>query len=101
MPHPFKSHKMVTKEDWMKFNAIEVLNGRCTDELNTRSLIEAEGMVHLGGSDAHTWWELGSVCTQLFFDNNQRISAESIKKRLHSVAPWGIYQGLGSRPDGA
>ena len=82
LPHPFKSHEKVTEEDWKKFDAIEVLNGRCTDEMNTRSIAEANGMPHVGGSDAHTWWELGSVYTQFSFDDNQRISAESIKKSI-------------------
>lgn len=82
LPHPFKSHKKMTREDWEKFDAIEVLNGRCTDEENARSIIEAEGMVHLGGSDAHTWWELGSVCTQIFIDDNHQVSAESIKRSI-------------------
>lgn len=82
LPHPFKSHEKMTKEDWKKFDAIEVLNGRCPNDLITRNVIEAEGMVHLGGSDAHTWWELGSVCTQLLFDNNQQISPEAIKKNI-------------------
>jgi len=82
LPHPFKSHEKVTEEDWKKFDAIEVLNGRCTDEMNTRSIIKANRMSRLGGSDAHTWWELGGVYTQLYFNNNHLISTESIKKSL-------------------
>lgn len=80
LPHPFRSHEKMAREDWKKFDAIEVLNGRCTNEMNARAITEANGIPHVGGSDAHIWWELGSVCTQLYFDNNQRISAESIKK---------------------
>jgi len=82
LPHPLKSHEKMTRQDWEKFDAIEVLNGRSADRLNTTGVIEAEQMVHLGGSDAHTWWELGSVYTQLYFDNNQQISAESIRKNI-------------------
>lgn len=82
LPHPLKSHEKVTKADWAKFDAIEVLNGRCSDEKNTESESKISGLPHVGGSDAHTWWEIGNVCTQFCLDNNQAICDESIRRTI-------------------
>jgi len=82
LPHPFKSHKNLTKRNWEKLDAIEVLNGRCSDTMNMKSEVMSNEMVKVGGSDAHTWWEVGTVFTELFLEDGQQSFLELIKEAI-------------------
>ncbi len=98
IPHPFSGLFRTQKilqlflDRKIKFDAIETNNGRCNAEENAKSTEYAlkHKIPQFGGSDAHTFREIGSVYT--FADANDIESyRKAIKKGLGK--PIGIQKG--------
>ncbi|MEM3431244.1 MAG: PHP domain-containing protein [Candidatus Micrarchaeia archaeon] len=98
IPHPFsgifRKQNMLQflSEKKIKFDAIESINGRCNAKENGKAIEYAtkNKIPQIGGSDAHTFREIGSVYT---FANVDTIEAyrKAIKKGLGK--PIGIQKG--------
>ena len=61
LPHPFRRHYNLNLKMIFRFDAIEVLNGRCSRRANlsARRLAEMLCKPKTAGSDAHTLFEVG------------------------------------------
>ncbi|MCX8202396.1 MAG: PHP domain-containing protein [Candidatus Micrarchaeota archaeon] len=98
VPHPFsiffRTQKIIyyLAKNKIKFDAIETMNGRCNAFENAKSMDYASEykIPQIGGSDAHTFREIGTVYT--FADaNNIEDYRKAIKKGFGK--PIGIQKG--------
>lgn len=101
LPHPFDKVRRVvpkisqiTKQELAAIDAIEVFNGRMLDQKANKVALEfawKNNKAQLGGSDAHWWFEVGTVRTEINGTNIEEIKKEIKKKRT-------IVNGKGSNP---
>lgn len=65
LPHPYKTFSHVPEDILNKIDAVEIKNGRISEELNQRSweLAHAKELLCSGGSDAHLVSHIGAVST--------------------------------------
>lgn len=67
LPHPYRNKYQNPEKLVQSVNAIEVLNARTSPLLNNNALRLAEkySKAKIGGSDAHHWFEIGQVYTNI------------------------------------
>jgi len=103
LPHPY--HREVNPENLVEdVDLVEARNGRCHDYQNEQaiSLAKRFGKPVLGGSDAHIYWEIGTIVTELP-DRNYEIGDEfsmrshlltSDRDTLGSPLPYPMTHGV-------
>lgn len=73
------------------FDAIEILNGNCTEEMNILSWLASLklGLSGLGGSDAHTLTQVGKYITifETYIESEDEL-IEAIKSGNYQAAKW-------------
>lgn len=89
IPHPFGDYARIQKlteyaiKNKIKIDAIETINGRCSMELNSKSIELAAKYksAQIGGSDAHHLREIGTAYTFAEADSEEEFR-KAIKKKL-------------------
>lgn len=83
LPHPYKSELALNNELLEMVDLIEGLNARISIEKNfkARKLAKESGIPYIGGSDAHTSYEIGQV-QNVISENKMLIDIEDIRNYL-------------------
>lgn len=91
LPHPYKTFPYVPEDILNKIDAIEIKNGRISEELNQRSyeLVHAKDLLYSGGSDAHLVSHIGVVSTHYDQDLGL-LSIDNIYKALSNPKVFGV-----------
>lgn len=91
LPHPYKTFKFISDQMLSKIDAIEIFNGRISDELNYRAqkLASEKKMLFTGGSDAHLVKDVGSVLT-IFDKDLESLTVHNIKHNLKTAKVEGV-----------
>ncbi len=91
LPHPYKTFDYVPDSILNKIDAIEILNGRISHELNNKAqkLAYDKKILFTGGSDAHLAKNVGSIVT-IFDEDIESLTVHNIDKELKKAGVRGV-----------